>query len=148
MSFHVFPVSPGLALSTVGRIKFSNRAKDLRNKNRFQKDVFSHRTCSAVVTTTERAARLVCNGGQLIQPFVTYYLSFTNTSTFSCGNNCLPCNCINDGLTSVYTFNSNGETRFMNRRIDCDSKNVIFMIHCNHCQRPLNAEHCRPVDKH
>ena len=43
--------------------------------------------------------------------------------SFRCGNNCLTCNYINDGLTK-YTFHSTGETRFINHHIDCNSKNT------------------------
>jgi len=58
---------------------------------------------------------------------------------FSCGNNCLTCSDINDGLTK-YTFNSTGETRFINHRIDCNSKNVVYMI------QPLSQAITRKVD--
>ena len=34
----------------------------------------------------------------------------------------------------MYTFNSTGETRLINHHIDCNSKNVIYMIQCNHCR--------------
>ena len=54
--------------------------------------------------------------------------------SFRCGNNCLTCIYINNGLT-MYTFNSTGETRLINHDIDCNSKNVIYMIQCNHCHR-------------
>ena len=77
--------------------------------------------------------------------------------SFRCGNNCLKCNYINDGLTK-YTFNSTGETRFINHHIDCNSKNVIYMVQCNHCHKQYIGEtkrrlkdrfneHRRPVDK-
>ena len=77
--------------------------------------------------------------------------------SFRCGNNCLTCNYINDGLTK-YTFNSTGETRFINHHIDCNSKNVIYMVQCNHCHKQYIGEtkrrlkdrfneHRRPVDK-
>ena len=54
--------------------------------------------------------------------------------SFRCGNNCLTSNYKNDGLT-MYTFNSTGETRLINHHIDCNSKNVIYMIQCHHCQK-------------
>ena len=80
-----------------------------------------------------------------------------NRGSFRCGNNCLTCNYINDGLTN-YTFTSAGETRFINHHIDCNSKNVIYMIQCNHCHKQYIGEtkrrlkdrfneHRRPVDK-
>ena len=77
--------------------------------------------------------------------------------SFRCGNNCLTCNYVNDGLT-MYTFNSTGETRLINHHIDCNSKNVIYMIQCNHCHKQYIGEtkrrlkdrfneHRRPDDK-
>ena len=40
---------------------------------------------------------------------------------------------MNYGLTE-YTFNSISETTFINLHIDCNSKNVTYMIQCiNHC---------------
>ena len=59
--------------------------------------------------------------------------------SFRCGNNCLTCNYINDGLTN-YTFSSAGETRFINHHIDCNSKNVIYLIQCNHCHKQYIGE--------
>ena len=59
--------------------------------------------------------------------------------SFRCGNNCLTCHYINDGLT-MYTFNSTGETRVINHHIDCNSKNVIYMIQCNHCHKQYIGE--------
>ena len=53
------------------------------------------------------------------------------------------CKNISDGQTS-YTFHVTVETRPITNHIDCTSKNVIYMIHGNHCskqytttQRPL-----------
>ena len=77
--------------------------------------------------------------------------------SFRCGNNCLTCNYINGGLT-MHTFNSTGETRLINHHIDCNSKNVIHMIQCNHCHKQYIGEtkcrlkgrfneNRRPVDK-
>ena len=65
---------------------------------------------------------------------------------------------INDGLTTMYTFNSTGETRLINHHIDRNSKNVIYMIQCHHCHKQYIGEtkrrlkdrfneHHRPVDK-
>ena len=78
-------------------------------------------------------------------------------NTFLCGDNCLTCNYITDGRTS-YTFHSTGETRHITHHIDCNSKNVIYMVHCNRCHKQYIGEtkrrlkdrfneHCRPVDK-
>ena len=63
----------------------------------------------------------------------------------------------NDGLTK-YTFNSTGETRFIYHHIDCNLKNVIYMIQCNRCHKQYIGEtkrrlkdrfneHHRPVKK-
>ena len=76
--------------------------------------------------------------------------------SFRCGNN-LTCNYIYDGLTN-YTFSSPGDTRFINHHTDRTSKNVIYMIQCNHCHKQYLGEtkrklkdrfneHRRPVDK-
>ena len=77
--------------------------------------------------------------------------------SFRCGHNCLTCNYITDGLTS-YTFYSRGETRPIHHHIDCNSKNVIYMVQCNRCHKQYIGEtkrrlkdrfneHRRPVDK-
>ena len=47
----------------------------------------------------------------------------------------------NDGLTNN-TFHSTGETRRINHYIDCNSKNVIYMVQCNRFK-----ENRRTVDK-
>ena len=63
----------------------------------------------------------------------------------------------NDRLTK-YSFNSTGETRLINHYIDCNFKNVIYMLQCNHCHKQYIGEtkrsirdrfneHRRPVDK-
>ena len=77
--------------------------------------------------------------------------------SFRCRDNCLTCNYITDGRTS-YTFHSTSETRHITHHIDCNSKNVIYMVHCNHCHKQYIGEtkrrlkdrfneHRRPVDK-
>ena len=55
-------------------------------------------------------------------------------SSYPCGKNCLTCKHISDGQTS-YTFYSTGETRPITHYIDCNSKNIIYMIQCNHCSK-------------
>ena len=52
--------------------------------------------------------------------------------SYPCGKNCLTCKYISDGQTS-YTFHSTGETR--TQHIDCNFKNVIYMVQCNHCSK-------------
>ena len=59
--------------------------------------------------------------------------------SFLCGDNCLTCNYITDGRTS-YTFHSTGETRLITHHIDCNSKNVIYMVHCNRCHKQYIGE--------
>ena len=77
--------------------------------------------------------------------------------SFLCRDNCLTCNYITDGRTS-YTFHSTGETEHITHHIDCNSKNVIYMVHCNRCHKQYIREtkrrlkdrfneHRRPVDK-
>ena len=76
--------------------------------------------------------------------------------SFRCGKNCPTCPYISDGLTS-YTFFSTGETRTIKSNLTCDTKNLIYMIHCNRCnlqyigetKRRLKDrfnEHCRTID--
>ncbi|KAL9972935.1 hypothetical protein ACROYT_G019335 [Oculina patagonica] len=77
--------------------------------------------------------------------------------SFRCGNNCLTCNYVSDGLTN-YTFHTTGETTLINQHIDCNSKNVIYMVQCNRCHKQYIGEtkrrlkdrfneHRRTVDK-
>ena len=40
----------------------------------------------------------------------------------------------------MYTFNSTGETKLINRHIDSNSKNVIYTIQCNHCHKQYTGE--------
>ena len=54
--------------------------------------------------------------------------------SYSCGKNCLTCKCISRGQTS-FTFHSTGETRPIAHHIKRNSKNVIYMIQCNHCSK-------------
>ena len=67
------------------------------------------------------------------------------------------CKYINDGQTD-YTFQSTGDTTTINHRIDCNSRNVIYMIECRRCNKQYIGEtkqqlkeRCnenrRPVDK-
>ena len=59
--------------------------------------------------------------------------------SFRCGNNCLTCNFITDGLTN-YTFYSTGEARPIHHHINCNSKNVINMVQCNRCHKQYIGE--------
>ena len=56
-----------------------------------------------------------------------------------CGSNCLPCKCITVGL-KTYTFHSTGETRPINHHIDCNSKNVIYLVQCKRCHKQYIGE--------
>ena len=62
-----------------------------------------------------------------------------------------------DGRTN-YTFSATGEIRTIHDHIDCNSKNLIYMIHCLRCNKPYIGEtkrrlkdrfneHRRPVDR-
>ena len=51
--------------------------------------------------------------------------------SYPCGKNRSTCKNISDQQTS-YTFHATGETRPITNHIDCNSKNVIYMIQCNH----------------
>ena len=53
--------------------------------------------------------------------------------------NCLTCKYISDGQTS-YTFHATAETRPITNNIDCNSKNVIYIIQSNHCSKQYIAE--------
>ena len=53
--------------------------------------------------------------------------------------NCLTCKYISDGQTS-YTFHAAAETRPITSNIDCNSKNVIYIIQCNHCSKQYIGE--------
>ena len=39
-----------------------------------------------------------------------------------------------------YTFHATGETGPITNHIDCNSKNVIYMIQCNHCSKQCGGE--------
>ena len=65
--------------------------------------------------------------------------TITNQPRGSCGHfgdNCLTCNYINNGLAK-YTFNSSSETRLINHHIDCNSKNVIYIVQLSLTKRRL-----------
>ena len=59
--------------------------------------------------------------------------------SYPCGKNCLTYKYISDGQTS-YTFHATGETRPITNHIDCNSKNVIYMIQCNHWSKQYTGE--------
>ena len=48
--------------------------------------------------------------------------------SFRCGKNCITCRYITDGRTN-YTFSATEEIRTIRDHIDCNSKNLIYMIH-------------------
>jgi hypothetical protein len=52
--------------------------------------------------------------------------------SYRCEQNCLTCKYISHGQTH-YTFTSTGETRYINTHMTCNTKNVIYMIHCTKC---------------
>ena len=65
----------------------------------------------------------------------------TNASkgSFRCGNDCITCHYITDGRTN-YTFSATGETRPIPDHIDCNSTNLIYMVHCRRCDKQYIGE--------
>ena len=59
--------------------------------------------------------------------------------SFRCGNNGITCHYITDGRTN-YTFSATGETRTITDHIDCNSKNLISMVHCRRCNKQYLGE--------
>ena len=59
--------------------------------------------------------------------------------SFRCGKNCITCRDITDGRTN-YTFSATGEIRTIHDHIDCNSKNLIYMIHCLRCNKQYIGE--------
>ena len=49
--------------------------------------------------------------------------------SFRCGKNCITCRYIADGRTN-YTFSATEEMKTIHDRIDYNSENLIYMIHC------------------
>ena len=85
---------------------------------------------------------------------VTYF-KFRNVFDEFIG--CITCRYITDGRTN-YTFSATGEIRTIHDHIDCNSKNLIYMIHCLRCNKQYIGEtkrrlkdrfneHRRPVDR-
>jgi len=71
---------------------------------------------------------------------------------------CVTCRYITDDRTN-YTFSATGEIRTIHDHIDCNSKNLVYMIHCLRCNKQYIGEtkrrlkdrfieHRRPVDRH
>ena len=54
------------------------------------------------------------------------------SGSFRCGRNCATCPYICDGLTN-FTFFSTGESHPIKSNLTCETKNLIYMIQCNHC---------------
>ena len=54
------------------------------------------------------------------------------SGSFRCGKNYSTCPYISQGLSSN-TFSSTSETRPIKSYLTCDTKNLINMIQCNHC---------------
>ena len=59
--------------------------------------------------------------------------------SFRCGKNCITCRYITDGRTN-YTFSATGEISTIHDHIDCNSKNLIYMIHCLRCNKQYISE--------
>ena len=69
----------------------------------------------------------------------------------------MTCNYITDGRTN-YTFSATGKTRPITNHIDCNSKTLVYMVHCRRCNKQCIGEtkrglvdrfndHRRPVDR-
>ena len=54
--------------------------------------------------------------------------------SFRCGKNCITCRYFTDGRTN-YIFSATGEMRTIHDRVDCNSKNLVYMIHCLRCNK-------------
>ena len=63
--------------------------------------------------------------------------------SYPCGKNCFTRKYISDGQT-LYTFHSTGETRPITHHIDCNSKNVIYMVQCNRCFKQYIVQSTTP----
>ena len=59
--------------------------------------------------------------------------------SFRSGKNCITCRYITDGRTN-YTFSATGEMRTIHDHIDCNSKNLIYMILCLRCHKQYIGE--------
>ena len=60
--------------------------------------------------------------------------NYSTPGSFRCGcPNCLTCPYISEGLTQ-YTFFSTGEKCCIKSHLNCNTKNLIYMIQCNRCQ--------------
>ncbi len=83
------------------------------------------------------AFRRTCNLSDILVRSKLRTVTQTNVSkgSFRCGKvRCVTCSYITDGRTN-YTFSATGETRPIPNHIDCDSKNLIYMVHCRHCNK-------------
>ena len=58
-------------------------------------------------------------------------------ASYRCGNNCSTCTYITDGQTS-YTFHATGETRHITHNINCNSKNVFYMVQTSTADQSTN----------
>ena len=54
--------------------------------------------------------------------------------SFRCGKNCITCRYFTDGRTN-YTFSATGEMTTIHDRVDCNSKNLVYMINCLRCNK-------------
>ena len=80
------------------------------------------RKCSAAVVVLDLLLKLPSNSANSQLP----------CGSFRCGKNCPTCPYISNGLTT-YTFFSTGETRPIKFNLTCETKNLIYVIQCNHC---------------
>ena len=54
--------------------------------------------------------------------------------SFRCGKNCITCRYFTDGRTND-TFSATGEMTTIHDRVDCNCKNLVYMIHCLRCNK-------------
>ena len=98
--------------------------------------------CTSVFTSVSLVAfRRTDNLSDILVKSKLRTVTQTNVSkgSFRCGNNCITCHYITDGRTK-YTFSATGETRTIPDHIDCNFKNLIYMVHCRRCNKQYIGE--------
>ena len=116
----------------------------------------SHRCANVFKATPLVAFRRTKNISNLLVRSKLHTTTPSNQpGSFCCGNN--RCRTCNDGQTD-YTFHSTGDAWTINHRINCNSRNGIYMVECRRCNKQYIGKtkrqlkecfnkHHRPVDK-